>query len=70
MKILNKFMYNPGGENETGSTSSENNKKEENIPHNPDKKKEHKSLIDKIKEALHNWSNKDQQDQQFDDTRV
>ena len=32
--------------------------------------KEEEPIIEKIKDALQDWSNKDQADQDFDDTRV
>ena len=67
-------MYNPGGENESGHTGAENNedKKDSSSPASDNKEagKEHKTVMEKIKEALHDWSNKDEQDQEFDDTRV
>ena len=72
MNTLNKFIYYPGGENENGSTPASSDASNEIIPDDIDKVevKEHKTVIEKIKEALHDWSNKDERDQEFDDTRV
>lgn len=67
---LIKLIYTPGGENESGSITPRNEvHKEQNTEH-PERDKNHKTFIEKIKEALHDWSNKDEQDQKFDDTRV
>ena len=73
---LIKLIYNPGGENESGSMAS----RIEDLKENPEKNtediesnlgdKDHKTFMEKIKEALHDWSNKNDQDQRFDDTRV
>lgn len=67
-------MYHPGGENESGHTAADDNedKKDSSVPASENKEagKEHKTVIEKIKDALHDWSNKDEQDQEFDDTRV
>ena len=73
MIYLQNFLYNPGGENESGTNASANNEdKTESSPlsseNNEDK--EEKPVIEKIKEELQAWSNKDQADQEFDDTRV
>ena len=63
------FMYCPGGENEGGGTASDNEsaKAADQQPEATDKPKE-KGFIDKVKDALREWSNDDQQDQQIDDT--
>lgn len=73
MAYLSKFIYSPGGENESGSTAQNSNEDlKDGIGKTPDhpEVKEDKTVIEKIKEALHDWSNKDERDQQFDDTRV
>ena len=70
---LIKLIYNPGGENESGSTPPPTGDQKENSVENTESKesdKDHKTFIEKIREALHDWSNKDEQDQKFDDTRV
>lgn len=73
MSSKHLFLYSPGGENEGGSFTLENNDdkvlgneqsddlKDKNIPK--------KTVLDKVKDALQDWSNDDQQDQAFDDTR-
>ena len=73
MAYLSKFIYSPGGENESGSTapnSNEDQKESTGKTPEPHEGKEDKTVIEKIREALHDWSNKDERDQEFDDTRV
>ncbi len=73
---MNNFItirFNPGGENESGNgkeTIQQEQKELTKDDHHNDENKEHKTVMEKIKEALHDWSNKDEQDQAFDDTRV
>jgi hypothetical protein len=71
---LQKFIYHPGGTDESGNAAPDNsgNQQPTDASH-PEKKedgKEQKTVIQKIKEALQDWSDKDEQDQEFDDTRV
>ena len=76
--VKNPFIYIPGGENENGGAASDDkNEQEKEKIETPDVKEEteeeteeEKPLGEKIKEALQDWSNKDQADQDFDDTRV
>jgi hypothetical protein len=74
MTNLNYFMFGPGGEHESGKTSSQ--KPEDNMvdpaknPEGKEDKEVHKSIKEKIKEALQDWSNKDERDQEYDDTKV
>ncbi|MEO7767854.1 MAG: hypothetical protein ABIS01_10520 [Ferruginibacter sp.] len=73
--INNHFLYHPGGENESGSAplDSESSQKENagETPENIDEEiKDPKTIVEKIREALQDWSNKDEQDTEFDDTRV
>jgi len=73
MIYLKTFLYTPGGENESGTSQSDNNEdKKENSPLSSEinKDNEEKPVSEKIKEALQDWSNKDEADQEFDDTRV
>lgn len=67
MKLrLNHFMYFPGGDDEPlASSDAEGSGQSEN-----EKAKEPKGFFQKIKDALQDWSNKDQEDQDFDDTKV
>ncbi|CAN5374593.1 hypothetical protein BH11BAC5_BH11BAC5_15060 [soil metagenome] len=71
---LQKFMYNPGGTDESGAAVPDSNdsQKEADALHAEKKEdgKDHKTVIEKIKDALQDWSDKDEQDQEFDDTRV
>jgi len=64
----NYFQFSPGGENEGGKSSSINEK--ESTEKSSENKEEHPTLIKKIKKALQEWAEKDQQDLDFDDTRV
>jgi hypothetical protein len=71
---FHKFIYSPGGTDESGTAIPDSNdsQKEADALH-PEKKedgKDHKTVIEKIKDALQDWSDKDEQDQEFDDTRV
>lgn len=74
MKLIkNPFIYSPGPGNEGGSTpekDKETEKEEARISENKEEPHEHKPLAEKIKEVLQDWSNEDQADQDFDDTRV
>ena len=73
---LIKLIYNPGGENESGNMAPRNENQNENSVKDAESldinegDKDHKTFMEKVKEALHDWSNKDDQDQKFDDTRV
>ena len=67
---LIKLIYAPGGENENGSIAPRDEEYKEQNTEPQEVDKNHKTFIEKIKEALHDWSNKDEQDQKFDDTRV
>ncbi len=74
MTYLKQFIYTPGGENESGNNTSKNTEDQKDNNEKPSESKEegkeHKTVMEKIKEALHDWSNKDERDQEFDDTRV
>ncbi len=64
------FLRSPGGEHEGSSTpANENNEVDKTWVEKPAEQKP-KGFFSKIKEALRDWSNQDQADQQFDDTRV
>lgn len=71
MELLkNMFIYSPGGENENnGSDTKSNESNSADSTQDKDKKKE-KGFLDKVKEALQDWSNTDQEQTDFDDTRV
>jgi hypothetical protein len=73
MELLkNFFMRSPGGENEGGNNSDDAGKEkstDENVA-KPEEKPHEKGILGKIKDALRDWSAKDQADQAFDDTRV
>lgn len=63
------FIYNLGGENEGGAP-----KKEEDIKDKAEEISESKedkpTMVEKIKEALQDWSNDDKADEDFDNTQV
>jgi len=70
MTYLQNFIYHPGGENESGG-AGKNETSDQDTPTPPEAEKhEAKPILEKIKEALQDWSNKDEADLQFDDTRV
>jgi hypothetical protein len=65
------MYFSPGGGD--GGSNIEKSKEEERsaaeeLGANKEAEEE-KTVGEKIKEALQDWSNKDQQDQDFDDTR-
>lgn len=67
------FLLSPGDENEGGDLNEKNNddrvlgNEQTNDLKENDKHK--KTVLDKVKDALQDWSNDDQHDQDFDDTR-
>ena len=67
-QITNPFMRNPGGENEGGGIDPQNEqiKSDEPIDLSAPKKEE-KGFFGKIKDALQDWSNVDNQEQEEDD---
>lgn len=71
-KSDNFLVHSPGGDNE-GNLASDTNKDKKN--HNQqlrdlkEEDNENKPLSEKIHDALQEWSNDDQRDQEFDDTR-
>lgn len=69
ISIKNQFVYSPDGDNTSADIPVDNNEK---APVVEDKKqpKKSKSLLQKIKEALQDWSNSDQRDLEYDDTKV
>ncbi|MFM6924867.1 MAG: hypothetical protein ACKOU7_05145 [Ferruginibacter sp.] len=62
------FRYCPGGENEGGGTAPQNEQANagDQQPDSTDKPK-HKGFIEKVKDALKEWSNEDQLEQDIDD---
>lgn len=62
------LMRLPGGESEGGGTAPKNEevKTGDLQPDTTDPAKE-KGIIDKVKDALQDWSNDDQQEQEIDD---
>jgi len=69
----NYFMRSPGGENEGDNIIANNNNDNKTTDVKATVAKEDQqektSFIDKIHDALQEWSNDDQRDQEFDDTR-
>jgi hypothetical protein len=68
MQTVVYLMRYPGGENEGGGTAPENEETKAG-DQNPDaaEKPKQKGFIDKVKDALKEWSNDDQLDQEIDD---
>lgn len=62
---LNHFTYFPGGDEEPVASMDENVTNNEQAP-----KEEKKGFFAKIRQALQDWSNQDQADQEYDDSRV
>ncbi len=66
--------YSPGQEHEKGNNTVDTNEGSLNtLPQNPENKKAGKkqpSFLEKIKKALQDWSNKDERDFKYDDTKV
>ncbi|MDB5247368.1 MAG: hypothetical protein JWQ40_1762 [Segetibacter sp.] len=60
------FMFSPGGENEDGGIPG-TNEPEEVIGQEQEAHK--KTFSEKVHDALQDWSNDDQADQDFDDTQ-
>ena len=70
---FNKFIYSPGGEDGGNTAPDANEEKKDDSPIIPIKEeggKHDKTIVEKIREALEDWSEKDEADQEFDDTRV
>ena len=66
------IMRDPGGDNEGSSAGEYDNDKKTGNEESSNLKegtREKKSFSEKIHDALQEWSNDDQQDQEFDDTR-
>lgn len=66
-------MHSPGGENE-GSNINANNKVDKNFldeksPEAKEENNEKKPFLEKVHDALQDWSNDDQREQEYDDTR-
>ncbi|MES2893725.1 MAG: hypothetical protein V4725_17010 [Bacteroidota bacterium] len=74
MKINTQFFLDPGGANEEISRKrdEEDNEIKDTDETTPltEEDGDNKTVGEKIKDALQDWSNKDQADQDFDDTRV
>jgi hypothetical protein len=76
MMYFIKFLHSAGGEGGTGNPAPEKDEakkaadKKQTINPTPDQVEEDKTVGQKIKEALQDWSDKDEEDQEFDDTRV
>jgi len=62
------LMYCPGGENEGGGTDPKNEEAKGTDPQPAADKPKEKGFIDKVKDALRDWSNDDQQEQIADDS--
>ena len=71
LQSKNLFTYSPEGQNEGGSTPGNNNDKENENSKSGDVKEgdQEKAFFEKVRDALQDWSNDDQRDQEIDDTR-
>lgn len=68
ISIKNQFVYSPDGDNTSADIPV--NKDEKAVVDEKKQLKKSKSLLQKIKEALQDWSNSDQRDLEYDDTKV
>ena len=64
-QIPDIFMRNPGGENEGGGEDQKDESKAEGLP---EEKSKEKGFFGKIKDALQDWSNTDEQEQEEDNS--
>ena len=71
LRSKNFFKYSPDGQNEGGNIPGNNSdEKNENTKSSVLKEEDkEKPFIGKVRDALQDWSNDDQRDQEFDDTR-
>ena len=65
----NLFMHSPGDINEGGNINANINEEGKTDDEFSSAAKEKPSLLKKIKDALQDWSNDDQREQQSDDSR-
>lgn len=67
-----RFMRSPGDDENEFTSSTEPTPAKSSEPEEPVTEGEsaEEPFLEKIKDALRDWSNKDQADQDFDDTRV
>jgi len=74
MILFNTLIYSPGGEHENGTAATPNDENQKDsslpIPEKEEPVKESKPIIETIREALQDWSNKDESDLEDDDTKV
>ena len=62
------LMYYPGGENEGGGTDSKNEEAQaDDQLQDASAKPKQKGFMEKVKDALKDWSNEDQREQDIDD---
>ena len=68
LQTFSLFKRFPGGENEGGGASSENQApKPEDTAAGETPKEGEKGFLDKVKDALQDWSTEDQAEQDLDD---
>ncbi|UEG50035.1 hypothetical protein LK994_00920 [Ferruginibacter lapsinanis] len=70
--VINHFAYSPDGENGGSSENNDQQKTKVDVSdaEHTEKTKQKKTLWQKIREALQDWSNSDQRDLEYDDTKV
>lgn len=70
VQLKNLLMRSPGGGNEGGNiTSNNNDDRKTGSEQFSDTKEEKKPFLEKIKDALQDWSNDDQREQDIDNSR-
>lgn len=70
MKNAIVFQFSPGNETESADKFPNEKNRAEYNPQVEENTKSTKSFFQKLKEALRDWSNKDERDRQYDDTHV
>jgi len=72
MTTYKVFFFSPGGDPGGGNSENSSDLEEsgEQNTSSTNTNDDDKTVGEKIREALQDWSNKDQQDQDFDDTQV
>lgn len=70
MAYSDNFLKRTPGEGNLGSGTDKDKKNaDQQLPDLQEGDSEKKPLVEKIHDALQEWSNDDQRDQEFDDTR-
>lgn len=72
IQFNNFLIWSPGGENEGGGITGNNSDNKRDLAEksaDAEEDNEKKLFLKKVQDALQDWSNDDQREQDFDDTR-